>query len=109
MSLHYLTVTPTFEFNKSNIDTYVVCFNTDQNLGNVASFVYNHKDTNASKYSILPCTTGTNVHLVQRYNAEGLLENVQSDSNNHVYLVSLIDAAKESSALNETMKQVIKM
>ena len=88
----------------SNVDTYMVCYNEDQSdLANVQSFVFNNKDNLDAKYSIVK----SDMTLLQRYSTDGVLENITTDANNHVYLVSLIDG--ETNALNETMKHVIKI
>lgn len=97
------------DLNVSNIDLYAVCYNEDQpnnDLASVQEFVFNNKDTPGSKYSIAKYTEGSDMILLQRYTSAGERENV-SDTNNHVYLVSLIDG--ETNALNETMKTVLKL
>lgn len=106
--VHYVQITPNFSHSVSNVETYAVCFNNEYDLSDVASLVYNNKNLNTSKHSIVQCTSDTTYQLLQRYtNVDGDLENVVDDTNNKVYLVSLIDATVESDARNETMKQVI--
>ena len=108
MSLHYLTVTPSFEYAVSNIDTYAVCFSEEQTDANIASVVYNNRES--SPHSIVSCLSGEPLTLLQRYtDLLGNVENIANDMNNHVYMVSLIDATKTSDARNVTMKQVVKL
>jgi len=96
------------DLNVSNIDVYAVCYKDIQtDLAVVQEFVFNNKDTPGSKYSIAKYTEGSDMILLQRYtSAAGDRENV-SGTDNHVYLVSLIDG--ETNALNETMKTVLKL
>lgn len=103
--LNYITVTPDFTYEVSNVETYVVAFSSAQNESEVASFVFQNKGN--FPYSIIPVTTGIPVNILQRHtDMVSTVEHV-TESNDHVYLVSLI--VGDSNARNETMKQVIKI